>query len=302
MQGISGLTFVYNEEKTLDECLKSLRPFLSEIIIFDLESTDATFEISKKYTNKVYKMPYLLCGDSYKTDLVARSKGDWLLWFYGDEIFPEYTAKVFAKLTEVQSWDAYAFMRHEYMDNIRLNFMGEQGNKIEYGSTLCPNYQIRLIKKSDDIYYTELVHAEIHGKYKTCNLPPEYYIDHKKTSSDQEFDNIRIYIWCKFLIYKYGNTSVQPFKRYIDSYKKMIIDSEAKNLIGERRISLAEEFWYEWRKFAKNVCISVKDFEKAIGIPYEKFIQTKEDSNIQTIDLPKDAIDRAVKETNVEEK
>ena len=66
---ISLCSFVFNEEKNIDNWLFPLKPFVSEILIFDLESTDNTFELCKKYTDKVYRRPYLLCGDYYKQEL-----------------------------------------------------------------------------------------------------------------------------------------------------------------------------------------------------------------------------------------
>lgn len=294
---ITGLTFIYNEEAGMEKVLQSIKPYVQEIIVYDLESTDSTFDICKKYTDKVYKVPYLLCGDSYKQELVYRSKGDWILWFYGDEVFPEYTAKSFEKFTKLgDRWNVFAFMRHEYMDNIRLNF--RQDNKIiEYGTAMCPNYQCRLIKNDNRIQYSELVHAEFDGKYETCSLPSEYYMEHRKTSQDQEFDNWRLYVYYKMLVWKYGDTNVEPYKKYVVSYRKIIKDSEEANLKGVRKILLAEEFWWEYDRYKNLPRISLEEFKKIMGMEYKEFLE--KGYNLPTIKLNNVEVikDRAVVET-----
>lgn len=245
---ISALTFVYNEGDKLGVCLESIRQYVGEIIVYDLESTDNTFEVAKEFTQLVYKVPHLLCGDSYKIELAHRAKGNWLFWVFADEYFPKETMETFAKLTVQNTFDAFAFMRREYMDGIRVGY-GKDGRVIYFGSPAHPNYQMRLIRVLSEIFYTELVHAECHGKYRLCNMPPEYFMEHRKTSKDQEFDNVRLYIWYKYLIWKYGDTILEPYKTFIDSYKRIIGDATRQMAAGERRVHPAEENWWDWRNY-----------------------------------------------------
>lgn len=288
MSNISVVSFVYNEEANIVNWLFNLKNYVKEIVIFDLESTDNTFDLCKQYTDRVYKRPYLICGDSYKQELSYMSKGDWLLWTYPDERFSDSSLQVFDKITAADRWNAYSFMRHEYMDGVRVCFQENTPAKriLAFGTPDSPNYQCRLHKKDDRIYYTEFVHAEIHGQYSICNMPPEYYIEHFKTSQGQEFDNIRLYVWYKFLIWKYGNTQVPEYKKYVDSYRTIVRDSEKANLSGARQISLAEEFWWDWRKYASFKRLSLDEFKNLFNINYEEFLQRKhtEESDKFTID------------------
>lgn len=290
MNDISVLSFVYQEAENIDAWLGHLKPHVKEIIIFDLESTDNTFELCKKYTDKVYKVPYLLCGDSYKIELHSRAKGSWLLWTYPDERFSESFLNVLPKLTSNDKWNAYSIMRHEYLDGIRACY--KDGERIiAFGTPENPNYQCRLHKNDGRIFYTELVHFEIAGTYNNCPLPPEYNMAHLKSSSSQEFDNIRLYLLYKELIWKYGNTTTQPYKQYIDSYKKIVHDSEAKNLSGERKIHLSEEFWHVWKMYAHTQRITLDEFKAYIGLSYEEFLhKNKYDQNAQFI-IPDSIVD-----------
>jgi len=267
---ISAVTFCYNEGDKLKKSLPVLRPYVDEVIVYDLESTDDTNEVAKKYTNEVVRVPYMLCGDGYKMELAYRSKGNWLLWFYADEIFSQNTVEILSKLTEATRYNVFAFMRHEYLDNIRVGY--NKGDKLVYfGSAENPNYQSRLIKKDERTFYTELVHAEMHGTQETCGMPPEYYMEHRKSSKDQEFDNIRLYIWYKHLIWKYGNTKVEPYKTYVDSYKKIIADSELAMSTGTRRKHAAEEDWANWRNYPL-----FKEDEKIVDKAVKETIESKE--------------------------
>ena len=242
---ISAVTFCYNEEETMDRCLAALRPYVDEIIIADLESTDKTHEIAEKYADKIFMKPWVICGDQYKMFLRSQASGDWLLWFYPDEIYPEKTAAALKIIVDDEKFNSFSIMRQEIMDGVQLCV----APGVPHGTSASPNYQNRLHKKCPEIFYTELVHAEIHGKFYTCPLPEDLFMEHHKSSKAQEFDNVRLYIWYKYLVWKYGDTKVEPYREYVESYRKIIRDSEAKNDTGERRIHPAEEEWWKWRDY-----------------------------------------------------
>lgn len=291
---ISLCSFVFNEEKNIDNWLFPLKPFVSEILIFDLESTDNTFELCKKYTDKVYRRPYLLCGDYYKQELHYMAKGDWLLWLYPDERLCEASLNILSKLCAQDKWNVYSFMRHEYMDGILVR-INQNERTVAFGTSELPNYQGRLHKNDGKIVYSELVHAEFDGSIVNCALPPEYYMEHWKTSGDQEFDNIRLYILYKQSILKFRNTQVQPYKRYLDSYRKIIHDSEVKNLSGERKIHLSEEFWWEWNKYIDTSRISLDEFKSIVGVSYEEFLKCGKEEQNRFVVVDKNLIDEKIR-------
>jgi len=55
---ISVIILTYNEEKKIEECLKSVYGLVEEIFIVDSYSTDKTLEIARKYTDKIYQHPF----------------------------------------------------------------------------------------------------------------------------------------------------------------------------------------------------------------------------------------------------
>ena len=280
MVSVSALTFCYNEADKIENCLTALKGHVDEIIIYDLESTDGTGDIARKFTDKVFTVPYLACGDSYKLELFNKSQCDWVFWFYPDEVMSWHAASSLKVIPSIhEECNAFCFMRREFMDGVRIAYNDKDGKNIKFGTAESPNYQIRLFKKDPMFSYTELVHAEYHvigpEECKIHHLPEEYYMEHRKTSKDQELDNIRLYLWYNYLLFKYGDTQVEPYKRYMDSYRKIITDSEVKNLTGERKISLMEEFWWDWRSYSDRPRITLEEFKKEIGITYEEFLSKK---------------------------
>ena len=51
---ISAIILTYNEEKNIEDCLKSVSEIIDSIFIVDSGSTDNTLNICKKYTDKIY--------------------------------------------------------------------------------------------------------------------------------------------------------------------------------------------------------------------------------------------------------
>lgn len=262
MSKISAVSFVYNESKDIRACLENIAPHVDEVLIVDMDSQDGTAEIAYDFTREIYRMPHLVCGDAYKQFLAYTAKGDWLLWFYPDERFSPAFLERMRKFAESSEFDSYALMRHEYRDDIRL---------MPHGTNESPNYQNRLHRRGQGIFYTELVHAELHGRFRNCQLPPEFFMEHRKTNLGQEFDNYRTYIELKHLLFKYRSTPLQPYKTYCDSYRQIIKDSEAANMVGTRLIHPAEEFFWIWWMFKDRNRITKDDFKSEFGIEYDQF-------------------------------
>ena len=263
---ISLLSFVFQESEMIDKFLEHLKPYVSEIIIVDQQSPDGTGEICRKYTDKVFIRPHLICGDGSREFLRHQATQPWILWAYPDERFPKDTSEALDKLVTLDKYDTFAFMRHEFMDDVELPF-----------ERFYPNYQTRLIRNLPQIQYPDLVHFELwgHNASRVCQLPPEIFMCHFKSTKSQEFDNWRLYVAYKLLILQYGNTNVEPYKIYIDSYKKIVRDSEEANLKGDRKIKLCEEIFWDWKNYQNEERITLDEFEKRVGVPYKVWVEQR---------------------------
>jgi len=84
---------VKNEEKYLQDCLNGIKPILeqlhSELIICDTGSTDATVEIAKEFTSKVYEIEWRGDFAWARNQGLKRAHGKWFMFLDADEIFQD---------------------------------------------------------------------------------------------------------------------------------------------------------------------------------------------------------------------
>jgi len=81
---ISLCIFVKNEEDNLRDCIESVLPVVSEVIIVDTGSTDKTVEIAKKYTERVYEVGFTDFGN-IRTVTAHLANHAWVLMIDADE-------------------------------------------------------------------------------------------------------------------------------------------------------------------------------------------------------------------------
>jgi glycosyltransferase involved in cell wall biosynthesis len=83
---ISVIILTYNEEKNIEECLKSVYGWVEEIFIIDSYSTDKTLEIAKKYTDKIYQHPFENYAKQFNWALENLPiKTEWIMRLDADE-------------------------------------------------------------------------------------------------------------------------------------------------------------------------------------------------------------------------
>jgi tetratricopeptide (TPR) repeat protein len=82
---VSAALIVRDEEKYLDECLRSIVDEVDELIVVDTGSTDATKDIARRYTTHVFD--YLWTGDfsAARNYAIDKASGDWILYIDADE-------------------------------------------------------------------------------------------------------------------------------------------------------------------------------------------------------------------------
>lgn len=68
--GLTGIVPALNEEKNVEACLESFKEICDEIIVVDSFSSDATVEIAKRYTDRVYQRKWA----DYRSFLNARRR------------------------------------------------------------------------------------------------------------------------------------------------------------------------------------------------------------------------------------
>ncbi|OFS19724.1 MULTISPECIES: glycosyltransferase [Clostridium] len=98
---ISLCMIIKNEEGTLDNCLKSIKDFVDEIIVVDTGSNDKSKEIAFKYTDKVFDFEW--CDDFAKARnfSISKATNSWILVLDGDEIVTDFDKSNIEKFCDV---------------------------------------------------------------------------------------------------------------------------------------------------------------------------------------------------------
>lgn len=122
MAKISVCIISYNEESKIEDCLKSLKGVVDEIIVVDSLSSDKTKEIVKKYTDKVYDQKFL--GHIEQKNLaVEKASNDWILSLDCDErLTDELKASILKIKDSLEAADAYRMARKTFYVYRWLNY------------------------------------------------------------------------------------------------------------------------------------------------------------------------------------
>ncbi|NPA52254.1 MAG: glycosyltransferase family 2 protein [Aquificae bacterium] len=96
MKDISVIILTYNEEKHIERCVKSLKPFVKDIFIVDSYSTDRTLEIAESLGAKIYQNKWVNYATQFQWALDnCPIKTKWVMRMDADEyIEPELAEEI----------------------------------------------------------------------------------------------------------------------------------------------------------------------------------------------------------------
>ena len=114
MAKISACIISFNEERKIEDCLKSLKDIVDEIIVVDSNSSDNTVSIAKKYTNKIINQDFLGYIEQ-KNFAVQHATHDWVLSLDCDErLSPELQKLIIDCKDSIEHFDAYKMPRKTF--------------------------------------------------------------------------------------------------------------------------------------------------------------------------------------------
>lgn len=151
MNKISVVITAFNEEKTLEDCLKSVKDWANEIVVVDNNSSDKTATIAKQYTAHVFHQennPQNI--DIQKNFGIKKASNEWVLILDADERVDKELKEEIDKIDESEGINGYWIPRK----NIIF------GKWIEH-TGWYPDRQLRLIKKDKGEYKKGVVHQHI---------------------------------------------------------------------------------------------------------------------------------------------
>jgi glycosyltransferase involved in cell wall biosynthesis len=114
MAKISACIIAFNEEKKIEDCLKSLIDIADEIIVIDSNSTDNTVSIARKYTDKIIRQDFLGFIEQ-KNFAITQASHDWILSLDCDErLSPELQQAITGIKDSIEDADAYRMARKTF--------------------------------------------------------------------------------------------------------------------------------------------------------------------------------------------
>lgn len=153
---ISACMIVKNEEKHIEKCLKSLVNQVDEIVIIDTGSTDKTIEISKQYTQKIYKIRWENNFSKARNYSIKFALKKYILIIDADEFLDE---KINIKeILNTKNADLY---------KVRIN------NELSNGGSYS-HFAYRIFKNSIGLKFENALHEQLdlkNNQYTIDELP-----------------------------------------------------------------------------------------------------------------------------------
>lgn len=149
-----------NSELYLDKALQSVS-FATEIIVVDMQSSDGTREIAKKYTKNVFDFKDVGYVEPARNFALSKAKSEWVLVLDSDEEVTESLQKKILATLASPSADAYYIPR-------RNEVFGHVMEKTGW----WPDYQMRLFKRGT-IEWSDEIHSVPKIRGKVESFPPE---------------------------------------------------------------------------------------------------------------------------------
>lgn len=105
---ITACIVIYNEERVIERCLKSLVWYVDEIIIIhDWVCTDNSLEICKRYTENIYIKDHHGIAEKHRPYSYELSKHEWILQLDADEFLSKPLQENLRKLVKTSTYDAF---------------------------------------------------------------------------------------------------------------------------------------------------------------------------------------------------
>jgi len=170
---ISVYVLTFNNIRTIERCLRSLL-WAEELIVVDSGSSDGTYEICKRYTEKIYIREFKNHSDQYQFAANLTNR-DWIMFVDADEEVPSELVEEIREELKYggKNWDGFFIYRRTYYLN----------RWIRYGGWY-PDGEIRLYRRDKGRWEGGL-HAKIFVDGKVKKLRNQYLHYTYKDISDQ---------------------------------------------------------------------------------------------------------------------
>ena len=200
---ISYAITVCNEYKEIERLLLFLfihkRDQDQVVVQMDNNATEEVINICEKWESKPHNEYSLIQHPlnknvaAYKHNLHKNCNGDWIFQIDADEIPNEYLMEALPFILEAnEDTEAFWVPRVNTVAGITDEHVAKWGWKLnEDGWVNFPDWQMRIYRNKEEIYWIKPVHEQLKGYTKFANLPAEekFALYHPKDIGRQEKQN-----------------------------------------------------------------------------------------------------------------
>lgn len=165
---------VKNEERFIANCLKSVQPLVSEMVIVDTGSTDQTCAIAQKFGAKIIRFPWTGSYSEARNVSLKKATGDWILLLDADETIAAQDLPKIQKLIEEAQYDAYFVTTRNYTDDTSAaGWRPARDNYPEAQGFLgwFPSVKVRLFKNLPEVFFEGEVHECVENSFRRLSKP-----------------------------------------------------------------------------------------------------------------------------------
>jgi len=272
MPTLSLCMIVKNEQKFLEQCLRSVQNLVDEIIIVDTGSTDKTKEIASKFTRKIYD--FVWCDDfaAARNVSLAHATGDWILVLDADEVVAEQDHLAIRTLIANATADVSGFLltQRNYFNSKEDLQLGSSndltvtaaGGELDFVSAESDIYQeskgkacwlpsliVRLFRREEKVSFSGRVHEDVTSSLRGKIIPSAILVHH--------YGKCDLQVWKKKneLYLKLGKKKAEEQHDYYACFelgRQYLADQngppqldKAKEML-EQSILLKSDFWLSW--------------------------------------------------------
>ncbi len=151
---ISAVLNTLNEERNIANAIKSVRSWVTEVIVMDMHSDDQTAEIARSLGAKVFSYPRVINFDAARVAAVELASSDWILLLDADEVIPFELSRQLLRLAGERNADAYMIPRLNH-------FLGTP--LLHGGAGPEQDRQLRFYRKGS-VSLSDILHSHIQAK------------------------------------------------------------------------------------------------------------------------------------------
>ncbi len=199
---ISGVILARNEESNIVDCVQSIRPHVSEIILIDMESTDTTIELARPIVDKILHHELIANFDSARNIAINEADNQWLWFVDADERLSDAIGNLVNNLVREQG---------DQFEAINIPFKTHFCGKWMEHSGWWPGYTMPRVLKKGSFRFSERLHGGVKstGREIRVAADPNLGIEHYSYLSIEHYvEKFNRYTSTEAAQLKAGNQSI----------------------------------------------------------------------------------------------